>query len=603
MKRDSFIKHSVIIVILFCAVAGVFGPALFYGFHNLDDAPHLLANPFLRDLSFSGIERIFTNQVNNIYIPLTGFSFALERHFFGLDPFVYHFNNLLLHMMAVIGVFIFARQLSLPLWGAALSALVFGVHPLRVESVVWVTERKDVLFMVFYMLALIGYVHYLKLVAGGRNPGAGRRLFWVLGVALLGFLSVLAKPMALSLPLVLLLLDWFFCRRSCLELWLEKILTACAVWPVAWISFAMNARPLNMVFPDSFLIWVWCFWFYIRKFFFPGALQAIYALPKPVSLLNPHYSIPIAASLLLAGSLWIFRRKRLYVFAVLFYVLTIFFLLRMDTARDLNIVADRFMYLPGLGLTIYLGGVIARRFQEKKRASYRAVLAAAVLAGLILMGLRTREQVLLWKTNLRYWQYQAANIDHNEKRIRLVYAKLAEAYLEDAGFGEARFFMRQARGGEAAGWMERRQSDAVEKAVFYYQQALQISPDAWDPHFNLGRIYAVSGELEKARAHLRQVFVEKPNFYWAYYWLGLVELSTGRDQRALWYFHTALCRAPEQHKALSDKVLDSVTAVIRRGDAPLMYCRAYEDLREFYREEYGQTLDASLCVQDNNSAD
>jgi protein O-mannosyl-transferase len=202
---------NILILIVFVFV--VFSPCLKAGFIDLDDDGHILNNAVLQDLSLSSIKQIFTQTPNGTYIPLTILSFALEKHFFGFNPFVFHLDNLSFYTAIVVLVLLLARRMGLSIEAAFLAALIFAIHPMRVESVVWVTERKDVLYAFFYLLALHQYWSYLKTLS----------INYYFATVLFGILSILAKPMALSLPLILLVFDWFYGRSFNRRVLMEKV--------------------------------------------------------------------------------------------------------------------------------------------------------------------------------------------------------------------------------------------------------------------------------------------------------------------------------------------------------------------------------------------
>ncbi|MBI3617939.1 MAG: hypothetical protein HY210_06975 [Candidatus Omnitrophica bacterium] len=152
----------------------VFSPMLAGQFTALDDPGHLLENPQVISLAPENITAIFRTTVNDTYIPLTVLSFAVEHHFFGFRPFVYHWDNLLLHMFVVGLLFGLGRRMGLSAPAAGAGSLLFAVHPMHVESVAWVTERKDVLYAFFYMLALYQYCRYLQEGTGARFYFFGR---------------------------------------------------------------------------------------------------------------------------------------------------------------------------------------------------------------------------------------------------------------------------------------------------------------------------------------------------------------------------------------------------------------------------------------------
>ena len=164
------------IVLGVIALAGlVYAPVVGFDFVNWDDDLHLLNNPFVQSLDREHLRAIFSTTVGHVYAPLSQLSFALEHRAFGLQPAIYHLNNLLLHLVVTGLVVFFARGLGLSRLAAAVAAVIFGLHPMHVESVAWVTERKDGLYAVFYLLAMLVYLRYARLsMAGGQGEEIGR---------------------------------------------------------------------------------------------------------------------------------------------------------------------------------------------------------------------------------------------------------------------------------------------------------------------------------------------------------------------------------------------------------------------------------------------
>jgi len=187
-------------------IAGIiflaFFPVLQAEILSWDDGAHLVYNQFIYSLNFENLIKIFKQSVNKTYIPLTTLSFAIEYHFFKFNAAVYHLTNLLLHIFNTILVLAIVRRMDLSFRAAVFVALLFGLHPMRVESVAWITERKDVLYAAFYLMSIYSYIGFVKEKKRGMY-------LWSL---CFGVLSILSKPMALSLPLILLLYDWFFKR-------------------------------------------------------------------------------------------------------------------------------------------------------------------------------------------------------------------------------------------------------------------------------------------------------------------------------------------------------------------------------------------------------
>ena len=184
----------------------VFFPALFNGFVlNWDDAGYIIEYKPIQSLTWQNIKIIFTSYHQGNYHPLTILSYAFEQAIVGTKPFLYHLDNIILHLLNVALVFIFTRKLTNKLEIACITALLFGIHPLRVESVAWVSERKDVLYTFFFMLAGIKYIDYFQKAESKIKNLILSILFIIL--------SLLSKPAAVCLPGVVILIDWFCGRK------------------------------------------------------------------------------------------------------------------------------------------------------------------------------------------------------------------------------------------------------------------------------------------------------------------------------------------------------------------------------------------------------
>jgi len=205
-------KRFLFPLIIAALTLAAFWPALSAGFTNWDDQLYVTQNPFIRELSPRGISEIFSSFHRGLYKPLVFLSYAVEYRFFGLNPFIYHADNLALHILNALLVYYF---LGLFFGGkkAFLAAILFSVHPLRVESVVWIAERKDVLCSFFLLASLAVYARYA--LSGGK---------WKLASsAALYALSMLANSKAVAAPLALLLVDWLAQRKLSKKTLAEKI--------------------------------------------------------------------------------------------------------------------------------------------------------------------------------------------------------------------------------------------------------------------------------------------------------------------------------------------------------------------------------------------
>src|SRR6185503_4750614 len=205
------------LLMVLAVTAGAFIPALSAGFVSWDDPAYLLENKQLTTFTWQSIVNIFASGISGNYNPLPIFTFLIEKQFVGFDPFIYHLDNLLLHLLCTALFYKILRMLKVSPMGAMLGALLFGIHPMRVESVAWVTERKDVLYGAFYLGAIIAYLNYITM-------GSTKNKWYVLTLVL-GILSLFSKVQAVALPLSMVAIDFLQQRKwlSAKVLIIEKL--------------------------------------------------------------------------------------------------------------------------------------------------------------------------------------------------------------------------------------------------------------------------------------------------------------------------------------------------------------------------------------------
>lgn len=404
-KNPKAIWLSIIVLVTFLA----YSRTLAAGFTNWDDNVYVTENVLLKNFNWANVKEIFTSSVSDVYSPLTILTFALEYHFFGPNPAVFHFNNLIFHLAVVCLIFFLIADLGFPTVVAGISALVFGLHPIHVESVAWITERKDVLYAFFYLLALRSYLQYLR---------SNKKVPYALSV-LFCFLSMLSKPMALSLPLVLFILDWWTKRKITASIVIDKIIYFAIVAGVGWITYSQHARVPGKSLLEAATVWVYTFSFYIEKFFWPVGLTPHYQLPEPIHFSNWPYLV----SFIVFGLCIVFfvlDRSRLWRFAITFYFFSIFFILRFDQGHDLNIVADRFMYLPCLGFCLLLGSFLHNLLEKQRGAAALLVIVIIFIAWPV----KTVKLVEIWRDSMSLWTH----VIKNNPKLAVAYNNRGEAY-------------------------------------------------------------------------------------------------------------------------------------------------------------------------------
>lgn len=554
----------------------LYAPSLNNDFVNLDDDAHLLENRFLRSLDMQSIKDMFTTTVNQTYIPLTTLTFALEYKCYGTDPFFYHVNNLLLHLAVTGLLMVLARRLGLSIMASALAALIFGIHPLHVESVAWVTQRKDVLYSFFYLFSILAYLKYLD---------SERKRFLCLSIGL-GFLSILAKSMALSLPVILLLCDWFYKGRIRWREVFNKGYFAVFLVPVAWVSFFSNAQVMKGYALQDVLVWIWCFNFYVIKFFIPGQTALFYDLPFPVSLQNMSYVLNLALFVMTGALIWLRRRDRWLLFAFLFYLGSIFFILRFSVI--LGSVADRFMYLPSLGFCLWGAVVLERILRSSQRNifGFYAILCALTVLLCSMIGMSV-ERTFIWKDSISLWKNQLKGNPNTAKW--LAYSKLGEAYLESNQ-------VRSALGRLAADrhlgvfdqndgilYAQRRQDLHLAQTVIdLYEKAIEERPGYAEPYYNLGRIYQSLGDEKIAVSYLEQACLLSKSHFKALLKLAELYKLQGRTLESIERYIEAVKVNPHNIETLR-MVEDVFQSAITANDQAHMYRLAKNRLKSLLK--------------------
>jgi len=403
-KSKAVIYLLIVLVVTFLS----YSSSLNNAFTNFDDSFFILKNPAIKSPTFNNIWKDFNIYEIKGYAPLTIFSFAAEYHFFKLNPFVYHLDNLILHLGVIALIFLFAQRLGLSSAAAGLAALLFGIHPMHVESVAWITERKDVLYAFFYMLSLNSYWRYLQ---EDKKTHFGFAYFW-------GLLSMFSKPMAFSLPLILLLCDWMHKRKLTIKVFVEKGLFYIYIIPIIWATYSIHAKSSAFNPSEGIPIWCWTLIFYIRKFIFPVPLHPYYELPEPITMASPAYFLPIIGTLAIMSSIYFFRKKRWFIFAFVYFFASIFFLLRVDN-REITLVADRYMYLPSLGICLWFSlwiSEIVEKLKEKKAVLCRLIISLVAILCLTL-SVMTYNQCNIWENSISVWSAVLKHIPDHAKSL------------------------------------------------------------------------------------------------------------------------------------------------------------------------------------------
>ncbi|HEX9445305.1 MAG TPA: tetratricopeptide repeat protein [Candidatus Binatia bacterium] len=512
----------------------VFLPALKNGFVDWDDYKTLLENPDYRGLDWPRLRWMFTTFYMGHYQPLSWMTLGLDYLLWGMDPFGYHLTNLVLHAAnAAVFYFVALRLLSLALpaagpdgdtglrLGAGFAALVFAVHPLRVESVAWVTERRDVLSGLFFLLTIVCYLKG----AAAKADGARRR--WIASAVVLYALSLLSKAAGMALPVVLIVLDVYPLRRlgaggkwlgpEARRVWLEKMpffLLAVAFGGVALLAqretgallsleqYPILRRAGQALFGVAFYLW---------KTAAPLELSPIYEIPIRLESADWFFfGASVVVDLAITALLIVQRRRWPALLAAWICYLALLAPVLGFAQSGSQLAADRYTYLACLAWAIVAGGALFRLWQSRFERAREIVGGGAALAVIIVLGLGTLAwlETGVWRDPLTLWRHAVrvsprASKAHNSLAIALYYRGAVLEAIEHYRTA-LRIDPRYKEAHNNLGVALVKRGDA-EGAVAEYRAALEIDPAYVDARYNLGNALSYRGEIDQSIEQFREV--------------------------------------------------------------------------------------------------
>lgn len=521
------------VCVLLAAIVWIgFGQTVWHYFVNYDDGMYVYQNPdvlrgptrrgFLWSLTFASIGH---------WHPVTWWSHMLDCRLFGLWAGGHHLTNVLLHASVAILLFLTLHQMTGSLLRSAFVAAFFAVHPLRVESVAWISERKDVLSGVFFMLTLLAYVRYAR--------GSRRAVDYLL-VLILFALGLMSKGMLVTLPFVLLLLDYWplerFRGQSRSQLLIEKI-PLFALSALSILATTLSPEKIAPVFRESLSACLEnaavSYVIYLKQMFYPSGLTIPYFNP-PTGFSLLEVGLVLALLIVVTIGVFFFRKTRPYLIVGWLWYLGMMLPIIGIAQISYYARADRYTYLPQIGLYIMLTWGLADLFARwRRRREILYVVALVVLATFLM---RTRVQASYWHDSERLWHH-ALNVDENnfvahtnlglaldEKgRPEAAIAEYEEALRIQPGYAEAHNDL-----GNALARVGR-----LTEAIAHYQRSLELVPGLPQVHNNLGTALAQDGQLAEAIAHFQKAIEIDPDIAGVHLNFGNVLLQMGRPDEAI----------------------------------------------------------------------
>ncbi|MBI1912238.1 MAG: tetratricopeptide repeat protein [Deltaproteobacteria bacterium] len=496
----------------------VFLPSLWNGFVFWDDQQYVYENPLIQSLDLEFVKTIFTTvQISNWH-PLTMLSHAIDYALWGLNPLGHHLTNIIFHGVNTFLFFLIALKLGNAAKGtssktslimALVASLLFAIHPLHVESVAWVSGRKDVLSTFFIFLTVLCYLRY----------SSKRDAFNYATSLLLFALALMSKPMAVTLPVVLLILDFYPLENLNAKSIIEKIpffiLSAISSLATLLAQKSSAASLETIPFGWRILTAIKAYIFYLYKMLLPFGLAPYYPYPLEISLFSIEY---IGSAIVLIGitvfSIVYLKRNKIFFAAWLFYLVTLLPVIGLIQVGA-QAAADRYTYLPALG-PFMLAGAATAFFAEKIN---RKAVAAGVIIISIALSLLSIKQIGVWKDSMTLWSHEV------------------NVYPDTAALG----YMNRAAVYSKAG--------EVEKSLEDLTKAISIKQDYKEAYFNRSIVYKELGRYDEAIGDLNAAIELNPKFARAYNNRGSLHKKLGAYEPAIKDYQKAIELSPQNASA------------------------------------------------------
>jgi protein O-mannosyl-transferase len=492
-KKNSFWEASGWITPLLIAMAItaiLYLPTLSFDYVNWDDDPNITENENLTYVDAQSIKNIFSLDKGNVignYNPLPILTFAIEKKIMGkFSPGFTHGINLLLHLLTMLFVMRLLQHLGISKWGSFVGTLLFGIHPMRIESVAWATERKDVLFAMFFFAALMYYVRWIKT----EDEGKKRKYYFLMIV--LAALSCLSKVQAVTLPLSMLLLDYWFNRPVFdLKSFFSRVIEKTPFWVFSLLTGLANIYTLKVQgstddtvtkfnFGQKLLVGAYSFCVYLVKLVVPYQMSPLYPYPQTLPILS--YFAPIGFFAVMGLVYWLWKKGtgKEWIFGILFFFFNVMFVLQVFAAGQ-GFIADRFTYVPYFGFFFIAGFVYDKLNREQTAPKWLNPVLGIAFA---LCAFLSFKQIKIWQNGETLW---TKVIEVEGKGISLPYGNRGQIYRKTGNF---------------------------DKSIADYSQAIAISPDKPEHYNSRGKTHfdmAMTAKFKNRTPELTQKAIEDYN--------------------------------------------------------------------------------------------
>lgn len=544
-------EHPIISVFVLIVITTIFYIASFSNtFTNWDDPINILQNPYITSFNFANIKAWFTVPLLGMYSPLVYFSYAIDYSISNLNPFCYHLSNLILHLINIYLIQLLLFQLIRNRSVALILTLLFAIHPLIILGVTPLSIRSNLLYTLFFLLALRSYFNYIQ--NGQRRSDIYLTLIFFL-------LSIFSKSAAVIFPIVLLGVDYFFKRRFSLKLLFEKI-PFLAISILTGLVSLYFRKDIGASFNDYNLfdkvfLSFYSLSYYSFKWFFPFHFSPLYAYPIKLNGLLPGIYYLSTIWIILSGTLiYIFQKNKLFVFGILFYLLNLLLVIKVIPV-GMEFVSDRYGYISSIGLLIMIGGVLTKyKSYIKKTASNRLIFIC--LLCMIWFFLLDQKRQQEWKDAKTLWsavisKQNSMPLAYNnmgvlladENNLKEAITNYDKALRVRADYPEALFNRANAF----------RKINDPDRAFNDYNKCLKSDPEYYKALLNRGILYKETGNYPAAIRDINKAISLKPSFAEGYYNLAVIKYELKDFEGALSDFNKSIQLDPINYQSYTNR--------------------------------------------------
>ncbi len=518
-NSDLFQLYAGIVAIILLALIAFF-PAIKNGFSNFDDPALISNNPLIKEISSINIKRIFSEIYFANYQPLHLFSYMIEYHFFGLKASGYHWVSIIMHLINILLVARIVFLISKNNYITFFTTLFFAITPMRVESVVWAAERKDMLYSMFFFAAMISYLLYVQ-----KNF----KTKYILFTFLFFTISVFSKTMAVSIVPVMFLIDFFYNRKFSTKIILEKIpfIALAVVMGLISVHAASSggsmAVDVHFTFLDRLFFGCQNLLLYASKLVFPYGLSGYYQYPVLVDDRIPSsYYISGAVVILLAIALFLSLRKTKIIFFSAGYFISTVALVLMIIPVGPTIFSERYSYVPSVMLYFVLFYYLFQWIAAQHSKSLQTAFSVGLIVYSLYLVTVLHDRIKVWKDPISFW----TDVISTNPKIPIAFNNRGNEYKTKGEY---------------------------KNAVDDFTKAIQLNSNFPDAVGSLGEAYRAMGSYDSALVYADRAIKMKPDWADAYITRGIVRAMKNNLDSSLMDFNRSIQLNPDKFEAYCNR--------------------------------------------------